>query len=105
MGKYKERATTFQDIIELEKIGINEIIDKLKTDSINGITDESHRKNDFGFNNVFIDPVPSFCSYVYETLEDLMIRILIMASIVQIVLGATLSEESGKDWVDGLSII
>ena len=34
-----------------------------------------------------------------------MIRILIVAAIVQIVFGATLSDDQGKDWIDGLSII
>ena len=34
-----------------------------------------------------------------------MIRILVVAAIVQIVLGATLSDDPGKDWIDGLSII
>ena len=34
-----------------------------------------------------------------------MIRILIIAAIVQIVLGCTLSDDKSKDWIDGVSII
>ncbi len=54
---------------------------------------------------IFIEPVPPFCAYVCESFEDLMVRILIAAAIVQIVLGATLSDDPSKDWVDGLSIV
>ncbi len=54
---------------------------------------------------IFIEPVPPFCAYVWESFEDLMVRILIAAAIVQIVLGATLSDDPSKDWVDGLSIV
>jgi P-type E1-E2 ATPase len=34
-----------------------------------------------------------------------MIRILIAAAVIQIILGATLSEDPSKDWIDGFSII
>ena len=34
-----------------------------------------------------------------------MVRILIVYAVVQIVLGCTLSKDSSKDWVDGVSII
>ena len=34
-----------------------------------------------------------------------MVRILNAAAIVQIVLGATLSNDPSKDWVDGLNIV
>ena len=70
-----------------------------------GIDKKDDRENDFGSNKVFVEPVPPFCSYVCEALEDLMVRILIIAAIVQIILGATLGEDPAKDWIDGLSII
>ena len=61
---------------------------KLKTDPKRGITSLLNRENDFGSNRLFIEPVPPFCSYYKEALDDLMIRILIVAAIVQIILGS-----------------
>ncbi len=106
MSFYKERGSDYRDLKQIQKLGgIDIILQKLKTDSKNGISSDLNRLNDFGSNKVFVEPVPPFCSYVWEALEDLMVRILIVAAIVQIVLGATLGEDPSKDWVDGLSIV
>ena len=106
MSFYKERGSDYRDLKQIEKLGgIDGILEKLKTNSKTGISSDLNRLNDFGSNKVFVEPVPPFCSYVWEALEDLMIRILIIAAIVQIVLGATLGEDPSKDWVDGLSIV
>ena len=106
MGLYKERDSNLRDLAQIKEYGGSEgIMAKLKTDAKRGIDSKNDRENDFGSNKVFIEPVPPFCSYVLEALEDLMVRILIIAAIVQIVLGATLGEEPEKDWIDGLSII
>ena len=106
MGFYKERGTNLLDLESIKEMGGSEgIMSKLKTDPKNGITSLENRENDFGSNKVFIEPVPPFCSYVCEALEDLMVRILIVAAIVQIILGVTLGEDPSKDWIDGLSII
>ena len=106
MSLYKERDSNYRDLAKIKEYGGSEgIMAKLKTDPKNGIDSIEHRENDFGSNRVFIEPVPPFCAYVCEALEDLMVRILIAAAIVQIVLGSTLGEEPEKDWIDGLSII
>ena len=106
MGLYKERDSNLRDLAQIKEYGGSEgIMAKLKTDAKRGIDSKNDRENDFGSNKVFIEPVPPFCSYVCEALEDLMVRILIIAAVVQIVLGATLGEEPEKDWIDGLSII
>ena len=106
MGYYKERGANFLDLETIKEMGGPEgIMSKLKTDPKIGITSIENRENDFGSNKVFVEPVPPFCSYVCEALEDLMVRILIIAAAVQIVLGATLGEDPSKDWIDGLSII
>ena len=106
MGFYKERGTTYRDLETIKDLGGPEgIMSKLKTDPKNGISSVENRENDFGSNKVFIEPVPPFCSYVCEALEDLMVRILIVAAVVQIILGITLGEDPAKDWIDGLSII
>ena len=106
MGLYKERDSNLRDLAKIKEYGGSEgIMKKLATDPRKGISSTEHRENDFGSNRVFIEPVPPFCSYVCEALEDLMVRILIVAAVVQIVLGITLGEEPEKDWIDGLSII
>ena len=55
----------------------------------------------FGSNKLFIEPVPPFCIYEKEALDD----ILIGATFFQIILGASFGEDPTKDWIDGLSII
>ena len=106
MSLYKERGIFYKDIEKIKELGGAEgIMEKLKTELRIGIRSIDNRENDFGSNKVFIEPVPPFCSYVCEALEDLMIRILIAAAVIQIILGATLSEDPSKDWIDGFSII
>ena len=106
MGLYKERGVYFKDLEKIKDLGGPEgIMEKLKTDPKNGFDSDANRENDFGSNKVFIEPVPPFCSYVTEALDDLMIRILIVSAVVQIVLGITLSDDPSKDWIDGFSVI
>jgi len=106
MGKYKERGADCKDLKYFQKKGgISNLLSRLKTDETNGIFSEEGREEYFGSNKVFIEPVPPFCYYVWESLSDMMVRILIVCAVVQIVLGCTLSEDPSKDWVDGVSII
>ena len=106
MSSYKERGVNFKDLQQIRDLGgPSGIMKKLKTNSKKGISSEENRENDFGSNRLFIEPVPPFCSYVKEALDDLMVKILIISAVVQIILGATLGEDPSKDWIDGLSII
>ena len=107
MSLYKERGIFFKDLEKIRELGGSDgIMEKLKTELKIGIRTIDNRENDFGSNKIFIEPVPPFCSYVCEALDDLMIRILIVAALIQIILGATpLSEDPSKDWIDGFSII
>ena len=105
MGKYKERGNDFQDIKYLKEKTIEEIIILLKTNTETGLDNLDGREEAFGSNKVFVEPVPPFCSYVWEALKDLMVRILIVSAIVSIVLGCTFSEDPSKDWIDGVSIV
>ena len=107
MSLYKERGIFYKDLEKIRELGGSDgIMEKLKTELKIGIRTIDNRENDFGSNKIFIEPVPPFCSYVCEALEDLMIRILIVSAVIQIILGATpLSEDPSKDWIDGFSII
>ena len=105
MGMYKERGNDFKDIKYFEEKSVNQLIDELKTNPETGLESLEGREEAFGSNKVFVEPVPPFCSYVWEALKDLMVRILIVAAIVSIVLGCTFSEDPSKDWIDGVSIV
>ena len=106
MGFYKERGSDYLDLKFFEENGgTNYLLNELKTDSHMGVSDINHREEEFGSNKVFVEPVPPFCSYVLEALEDMMLRILIVAAVVSIVLGCTLSDDPSTDWIDGVSII
>ena len=83
MGKYKERGSDCQDLKYFQKNGgIEKLLTSLKTNIQTGITDTIGREEIFGSNKVFVESVPHFCLFVWEALEDLMVRILIVAAIV-----------------------
>ena len=105
MGKYKERGNDFLDLKYFSEKPVAELIKDLKTDPENGLSSLSGREEAFGSNKVFVEPVPHFCSYVWDALKDLMVRILIVAAIVSIILGCTFSDDPSKDWIDGVSIV
>ena len=106
MTLYKERGCSCEDLAYIQNLGgINSLMEKLQTSIQKGISSIEHRENCFGSNKIFIEPVPPFYTFVLNALEDLMIRILIVASIVQIILGTTLSDNPKTDWIDGVSII
>ena len=105
MGKYKERGNDFQDLKYLKEKTVEELVYQLKTNTETGLNDLDGREEAFGSNKVFVEPVPPFCSYVWDALKDLMVRILIVSAVVSIVLGVAFSEDPSKDWVDGASIV
>ena len=106
MGFYKDRGDDYKDLLFFQKLGgVSNLLDSLLTNESTGISSIEGREEMFGSNKVFKEPVSPFCAYVWEALEDMMVRILIVCAIVQIVLGCTLSDDPSKDWIDGVSII
>ena len=105
MGKYKERGNDYQDLKYFETKPVSKLLSELKTDIEKGIDSVEGREEAFGSNKVFTEPVHHFCSFVWNALKDLMVRILIIAAIVSIILGVAFSEDKSKDWVDGVSIV
>ncbi len=92
--------------------GANGLIAKLKCDPKKGLCnlDNNHRLQrvkEFDDNIHFEKPMNTCCEYVWEALKDLMIRILIVAAIVQIILGVIpgVAEDPSKEWVEGFSIL
>ena len=105
MGKYKERGKDFKDLQYFEDKSVSQLISELKSDPEKGITSVKEREEAFGSNKVFQEEVPHFCSFVWEALKDLMVRILIVSAIISIILGIFFSDDPSKDWIDGLSIV
>lgn len=106
--KYDHR-NFIEEVEALESIGGASGLEiALKTNLKNGLNKSDDlliRQEIFGSNIIEQEPLPHFCSYVWEALGDLMLRILMVAAVVQIALGATLSEHKDRDWIEGLSII
>ena len=89
-----------------EQDGVQTLLDSLNTDQIYGINSEENREKVYGTNKSGLDDTPpNFCLYIWESLEDFMVQVLIVCAIVSIALGCTLSDEPSKDWIDGVSII
>ena len=77
----------------------------MNTNVIKGIESIEAREFIYGSNKNTIEEVPPFCSYIWESFEDFMVKVLILCAIISIALGCTLSDEPSKDWIDGVSII
>jgi len=92
--------------------GINGFLTKLKSDPKKGLcnlTEELRlsRIKEFDDNVHEESEMTSCCGYVWEAFKDTMIRILIIAAIVQIVLGVIpgVAEDPSKEWIEGFSIL
>jgi magnesium-transporting ATPase (P-type) len=91
--------------------GSDGLVMKLQSDKNKGLCNiESHRDQrvkEFDDNINIEKPMTTCCEYVWESLKDLMIRILIVAAIVQIILGVIpgVAEDPKTEWVEGFSII
>jgi len=105
MGRYKERGSDFNDLRYFEVKSVHQLINELKTNTETGLDNLDGREEVFGSNKIFTEPPKHFCSYVWEALQDLMVRILIVSAIVSIILGVAFSEDPSKDWIDGVSIV
>jgi Ca2+ transporting ATPase len=108
--KYEQRKTDE----ELEYLagsleGDHGVLASLMTNASSGIKEDpneiAERVKNFGENKLEEEELKGCCVFVWEALGDMMLQILIVAAIVQTVLGATVSDEPEKDWIDGMSII
>ena len=106
LDQYRTRLKGDDELKIIESLGGEAgLLAKLKTDKINGAVPVPSREEHFGSNKLFEKPIPHFCMYVLDSLKDTMLQLLMVAAVVQIVLGATLSDEPERDWVDGVSIL
>ena len=106
---YKERGDNYADIQYFNEHGggIDELLGKLQTDKVKGISSTNGREEHFGSNKVFQKPPPTFFDFIKEAMSDKMIIILICCSIFEIGISIyyILSGEKNTDYFDGISII
>ena len=68
ISKYKERGIDYQDLKYFEDNGGPEkLFEQLKTDTEKGISNTEGREEFFGSNKVFVEEVPHFCMFVWES--------------------------------------
>jgi Ca2+ transporting ATPase len=108
---YQQRSAVKDEFDLLNQYGGDKGLAKLlKTDLETGLESAEsqalqERAEDFGENRFEEEPLKHFCVHVWEAFGDLFLQILIGAALVQIVLGATVSDDPKKDWIDGLAIV
>ena len=84
--------------------GTDMILEKLLTSSETGIKSVDNRKEFFGENKIFEEPMTPFLKFLKESLCELMIIILLSAATLQVIIGVTISEEKKYGWIDGTSV-
>ncbi|ULT98020.1 hypothetical protein L3Y34_005685 [Caenorhabditis briggsae] len=107
----------------LEKInstynGVEGLCQKLKTDPINGLPNDSkelqNRRNAFGKNEIPPAPSKSFWRLAWEALQDITLVILLVAALVSLGLSfykppaehaSNDSSESEAGWIEGVAIL
>lgn len=111
MTKYEHRKTE-EDLVFLNSLGGDiQLAQNLKTNFESGIREDpeelDRRLACFGENKLEEEELKHCCEFVLEALGDMMLQILIVAAIVQIVLGSIpgVAQDPHTDWIDGLSIV
>ena len=114
MCNYKDRVLynnnnsikEYPDLDFFEKQdGIQTLVGSLNTNTEKGIKSVDHREEIYGSNKDYLLPIPPFRLYLLEAIEDPMVQLLILCALISIILGCTLSDDTSKDWIDGLSMI
>ena len=64
------------------------------------------RKEEFGQNIMETHVMPSMWTFIKNSLEDNVLKILIILGIAQVIVGASpITEDSSKDWIEGASLL
>ena len=108
--KYEQRKSDEElEFLATSLEGDQGVMAALKTSAGSGISEDaneiSERVKNFGENKLEEEELKHCCEFVWEALGDMMLQILIVAAIVQTVLGGTVGDDPSKDWIDGISII
>jgi P-type Ca2+ transporter type 2B len=108
--KYEQRKSDEELLFLASSLeGDQGVMAALKTNPGSGISEDTNeiaeRVKNFGENKLEEEEMKTCCEFVWEALGDMMLQILIVAAIVQTVLGSTVGDDPSKDWIEGVSII
>lgn len=97
------------ELVEVEeKGGIEVYQDLLGTDFSTGLKDESDfedRIAAFGSNKREEKKLTSFCGLCWESLEDKILRILIVMGLLSLIIGASIGDHKEYGWIEGFAIL
>ena len=102
--KYDEEITLIEDEIENSE----ELARKICSDTTNGICQNDFEERDayYGSNQKLPVRRRNFCTIIYQALDDLMLKILIVAAIVSFIVNFIFDEEEREmAWVDSFGIL
>jgi Ca2+ transporting ATPase len=109
--KYRQR-TYDEEIIYLEETlgGVEEVARKLKTDVVDGITvttveELEERDMIFGTNKKKPFKRTSFLRLLWAALDDLMLKVLVVAAVISIVISMIFEHNKSIAWIEGAAIL
>jgi len=108
LSKLHQSGVHDECVTHLERLGgVRGLADKLSTRLRSGIggdqEDLEHRREGYGKNEFPEPPFEGFWAQFFETFQDPILIILIIAAIVSFAVG--LSEDPSTGWIDGISIV
>ena len=109
VNKYKQRENGHEDLDFFEEKGGERWLQKgLQTDFENGISESSipMRENAFGHNKKDKVKVKGFFALCWEALDDLTLKILVVAGIASIIINVIVEEDHRElAWIEGFAIL
>jgi len=108
LSKLHQSGMHDECVAHLERLGgVKGLADKLSTKLRYGIAadedDLLHRREGYGKNEFPEPPFEGFWAQFFETFQDPILIILIIAAVVSFAVG--LSEDPSTGWIDGISIV
>ncbi len=104
----KERGKEAIKILDNKYGGVRGLVKALRSSSVEGILglphDIEHRVKVFGINYIPPKPPKTFLQLIWESLEDTILRILIVAAILSLALGM-IFEGVKTGWIEGFAIL
>jgi magnesium-transporting ATPase (P-type) len=89
------------------KGGVKYIMDGLKTSATEGISTDTleNRMAAFGVNRVVARPPKTFCEIVMDTLDDFVMKILIVCAFINLAINLIFEEDKLLGSIDGVAIL
>ena len=112
MSAYQERKYA-EEVVKLAEKGesIDWMVDIMQTDIHSGIDDSPHalaqRKERFGNNEKEKREPPGMCHYIWASLDDFTLKILLASAVISIVLSTSTADAEDRKiaWIDGFGIL